>query len=377
MVLLVFLLPPLFLAWLFVPAAAVAFAFFSVPRFFLLFRESCRKFGYFRRKVSTVVNCAGAWGAWGSCSQTCGTGNQARTYAIATAAVNGGTSCSISHGTVAIQNCMTAGCPANCVGAWGSWGACDLSCGSGSLSRAYEVTTAAINGGVACASADADIETQVCNTPACPVDCVGDWGLWGACDLSCATGTQSRTYAVLTAATHGGVACDFADVETETKACNTAPCPVDCAGSWGLWGACDVTCGSGSVSRAYEVVTAVAEGGALCDFADADTESQACTAGGACPVNCVGSWALWGACSVSCAGGTHSRTYRVTTAAAEGGVECALAGGDTASRDCNTNVCGPICYPEITERLTCQHQKLPFPCTPGGYKKDKMVCYFP
>ncbi len=358
-------------------AIAAAAAAASLAAHFHLVREVCRRFGYFRRKVITVVDCAGSWGAWGTCSKSCETGTQSRTYAITTAASNGGTSCAFSHGTVGSQNCNTAGCPVDCVGDWGVWGTCDVSCGGGSLSRTYEVATAVLNGGVSCAFADAETETLACSTADCPVDCVGDWDSWGACALSCAGGTQSRTYQVTTAASAGGVDCDFADAGTETKVCNTDACPVDCVGDWGSWGACDVTCGTGSVSRTYVVATAAAEGGVDCTSADADTETLACTPGDACPVDCVGRWALWDDCSVSCAGGTQARTFRVTTAAAEGGVECELGHGNTTSRACNTNVCGPTCYPDIVERFTCQHKRVPFPCTPGAYKKNHLVCYFP
>jgi len=56
------------------------------------------------------------------------------------------------------------------------------------------------------------------------------------------------------------------------------------------------------------------------------------------PVDCSGHW---GACSVTCGGGTQ--TFIVDTPAQNGGAECSPAGGTTQS--CNTEACAPTCLP--------------------------------
>merc|ERR1719424_1812161 len=97
-----------------------------------------------------------------------------------------------------------------------------------------------------------------------------------------------------------------------------ASSPVDCVGSWS-------TCAADWADKVYSVTTAAADGGAECAAAAGDT--MTCAAGdGACPasspVDCVGSWS---ACGADCA----DKVYSVTTAAADGGAECAAAAGDT------------------------------------------------
>merc|ERR1712070_1140660 len=104
----------------------------------------------------------------------------------------------------------------------------------------YTVTTAAANGGTACPVANGQTQSQDCNTQACPVqNCAGSWGSWGTCSLTCGSGTQTRTYTVTTAAANGGTACPVANGQTQSQDCNTQACPVqNCAGSWGSWGTC-------------------------------------------------------------------------------------------------------------------------------------------
>lgn len=76
-------------------------------------------------------------------------------------------------------------------------------------------------------------KTVTCGTKACPVD--GGWGPWtefGTCSLSCGGGAQTRTRVCNRAiARNGGKKCD--GLTEESRACNTAPCPID--GMWGEW----------------------------------------------------------------------------------------------------------------------------------------------
>merc|ERR1711871_1722676 len=69
-----------------------------------------------------VVDCAGTWSSWGACSATCGGGTQSRSYTVSTPASGGGTSCPASHGEMQSQQCNTGACPVDCVGSWSSWG---------------------------------------------------------------------------------------------------------------------------------------------------------------------------------------------------------------------------------------------------------------
>ena len=73
-----------------------------------------------------------------------------------------------------------------------------------------------------------------------------------------------------------------------------------------------------------------------------ETESDTCFVK-ECPVNCVGSYGVWSACSVQCDGlratvqeGVKTRTYTATTASAHGGTHCPAA---TDTESCNTVHC--------------------------------------
>jgi hypothetical protein len=69
--------------------------------------------------------------------------------------------------------------------------------------------------------------------------------------------------------------------------------------------------------------------------------SGACVAGGgggttATAVDCDGSYGDWGECSVTCDGGTQTRSYAVSREPANGGVACPA---DTEMQACNSDAC--------------------------------------
>ena len=114
--------------------------------------------------------------------------------------------------------------PVDCVVSdWSSWVTCSATCGGGDQTRTRTITTQPSYSGAACPDLT---ETQSCNTNPCPVDCdVSDWSSWGTCSATCGGGDQIRTRTITTQPSYGGAACP--DL-TETQACNTNPCPVDC-----------------------------------------------------------------------------------------------------------------------------------------------------
>lgn len=87
------------------------------------------------------VDCAGAWGAWGACSALCGGGLQRREYAVWRAPKFGGQACVVTDGARQFRACNQAACGAgaNCVGSWGAWGSCSASCGAGARARVFSV----------------------------------------------------------------------------------------------------------------------------------------------------------------------------------------------------------------------------------------------
>lgn len=66
-----------------------------------------------------------------------------------------------------------------------------------------------------------------------PMDCVGSWGNYTDCNVTCGEGFKTHTYTVTTPAADGGVECPAEDGAVESQACNAGPCPVNCVGGWG------------------------------------------------------------------------------------------------------------------------------------------------
>ena len=80
------------------------------------------------------------------------------------------------------------------------------------------------------AAADTDTDTDAADTPPPPppppppdpINCVGSWPGWGACNEICGGGLQSRTWTTTTAPQHGGTACP--SPSTQSQACSTQAC---------------------------------------------------------------------------------------------------------------------------------------------------------
>ena len=150
--------------------------------------------------------------------------------------------------------------PIDCVvGEWGVWTSCDKPCGGGTQKRTRSVLTARRNKGIECPPLE---ETQPCNQESCSVDCVVEYGAWGACSKTCGGGTQTRTGVVKVQPLNGGKACPPL---TETRACNTQGCPVDCeVGEWSSCQNCSALCGGGTCTRTRKVIRESANGGKAC-----------------------------------------------------------------------------------------------------------------
>jgi hypothetical protein len=118
----------------------------------------------------------------------------------------------------------------------------------------------------------------------------------------------------------------------------------DCRGTWGGWSTCDVTCGAGQQSRTFTETAQQAGTGQTCTaqfgVEDDGSESQSCSPGVVCPVDCDGAWDGWSACPVSCGGGQRQRTFVETQAAVGSGQTCeARFGTSPQSRSCATSAC--------------------------------------
>jgi hypothetical protein len=145
---------------------------------------------------------------------------------------------------------------------WSSWSDCSELCGGGTQTRSRTILR---EEGQACPDTSALTETRVCNTqpcpsstPATPADCVEP--PWSECSKECGGGTKYR----LKIWPGGGQPCPGLE---ETAPCNTQPCPkaVDCkVGPWSEWGPCDKECGGGRQQRTRQVLSYARYGGRPC-----------------------------------------------------------------------------------------------------------------
>ena len=272
-----------------------------------------------------------AFSDWSDCSRSCGGGTQLRTRSIAVHTAVGGKACS---GTEENQECSTHHCAVDCdVNAFGRWTPCSVTCGGGSHTRSRSVTTAAAYGGKACPPLS---NAEPCNTAQCPVDCaVSAWVDWSACTKSCSVGRQSRSRTMITAASHGGLACGKL---AQTQGCSDGPCPMHCqVSSFTAWSTCTKTCGGGKQSRSRTVVSSAQHGGYTCPFL---AEDRSCNTD-ACPLDCqLSSFNAWTTCTHTCGAGTRFCSRSIVVAPQYGGVAC---GSTIQSSKCNEHACPLDC----------------------------------
>jgi len=288
-------------------------------------------------------DCEGDWGAWTTCSKTCGEGRWRSTYWVTHGSHDdqctglpyireGG-----SPGDTKEGICNSHSCPVHCEGSWNSWTSCSKTCGGGTRSRLYVVQQDSAGGGSPCPRSP---ETRTCNSQACPVNCEGSWNSWTTCSKSCGGGTKSRSYTVQQNATDGGSSCISGTTnwgtgipawnqKLEYLRCNSYACPIDCAGSWSSWSTCTKTCNGGREVRSYIVGQRPAYGGTACPL----NQKQSCNSHACITGHCAAeSWSRWTHCSQHCAGGIRVRRYIV---GGRGGKFCPRK----QTQSCNSHAC--------------------------------------
>jgi hypothetical protein len=167
------------------------------------------------------------WTPWSNCSHECGGGFMTRSR-DSLVEQYGGKPCEGSP--FEMQGCNEHHCPIHGNwSVWSQWSECSTTCGTGTQDRERECNNPAPQyGGDNCTGESA--ETRSClDLPPCPVDCKwNEWSNWTECSLSCDNGTQirSRTFEP---ALHGGNECEGPEVESEL--CNTQACPDPCVDS--------------------------------------------------------------------------------------------------------------------------------------------------
>ena len=181
---------------------------------------------------------------------------------------------------------------------------------------------------------------------AADVDCVvSGWAndAQTACSATCGGGFQKQVRTVTKAAEGAGAACPSA--LTRQIKCGEDPCPQDClVTSWSAWSTCTLTCGGGTHSRTREEAVAPQDGGKTCPEL---TETKACKTE-ACPIvaPCEYSpWNAWDGCTKACKGtddvlGVQMRTRTIV---AEGtGDDACDRSALTETRTCGETPCEPV-----------------------------------
>ena len=284
------------------------------------------------------VDCVGGWSDWSQCTASCDGGKQTRSFVVSESEKFGGV-CPDKN-KIETRDCNTHGCPRDCEGYYTSWTSCSKTCGTGTQTKSFVVTKSEANGGN-CVNRGS-VLSQPCNTTPCPENCEGHWGDYGACTKTCGGGTQTRNFVVTKNELYGGI-CPNRD-GSETRSCNSNPCPRDCSGYWSSWSSCSKTCGGGSQTRNFIVRTSEAYGGVCPDKGKRETRECNTTP---CPTNCEGYWSSWSACSKDCGGGTQTRSFVVSKSEANGG-SC-INRNKTETRNCNTQCCKQDCEGYWTE----------------------------
>ena len=191
-------------------------------------------------------------------------------------------------------------------------------------------------------AAVAPIVAAVAPTPPPAEPCEGSWGDYGACSKTCGSGTQTSTWTTTKNPAHGGTACP--NPTTYSQACNTQACPIDCVGSWGTlkdgsWAVNEWGACSqscgGGTKTKTWTTTTPSDHGGTA-CPSPTTKSESCNTQ-ACPINCEGSWADYGECSKTCGGGTIFERWTTTTPSAHGGTACPSP--KTKSESCNEQAC--------------------------------------
>ncbi|XP_068740832.1 A disintegrin and metalloproteinase with thrombospondin motifs adt-1-like isoform X4 [Montipora capricornis] len=278
-----------------------------------------------------------SWGGWGSCSRTCGTGSQNRYRSCSKPPPRyGGIPCTGTSRQS--KSCTIKPCPVNGGwSSWGRWGSCSRTCGSGSQNRYRSCSNPPPrNGGISCPGTSR--QSKSCNIKPCPVNGGwSSWGGWGSCSKTCGTGSQNRYRSCSNPPPrNGGISCP--GISRQSKSCTIKPCPVNGGwSSWGGWGSCSRTCGTGSQNRYRSCSNPPPSNGGI-SCIGSSRQSTSCTIK-PCPVDGDwSSWSTWTTCSRSCDSGIEVRTRSCSKPLPQyGGKKC--PGAAKQQRECNTHSC--------------------------------------
>ncbi|KAL4226916.1 hypothetical protein ACF0H5_014894 [Mactra antiquata] len=285
------------------------------------------------------------WSTWSKCSVTCGNGTSSRSRTCTFDPPDAPKGKNCTGNWQEQKGCSEALCPVDGSWAqWGAWSSCTATCGGGTQGRIRDCEFPPhVPQGDFCVGAGT--EQRTCGNNTCPVDgSWAQWGAWSSCTATCGGGTQGRIRdCEFPPHVPQGDFCVGAG--TEQRTCSNNTCPVDgIFTDWSTWSACSVTCGNGDKTRTRtcEFNPPDAPKGQNCSGEYSQTHT--CSAGQLCKVD--GSWAQWGVwstCTVTCGGGTQGRIRDCEFPPhVPQGEFCVGAG--TEQRNCSDNICPVFCH---------------------------------
>ncbi|XP_022796325.1 A disintegrin and metalloproteinase with thrombospondin motifs adt-1-like [Stylophora pistillata] len=183
-----------------------------------------------------------------------------------------------------------------------------------------------------------------------------NWSEFSECSATCGDGLRIRKRSCNNPEPkNGGKDCESLGPDTDTKACNSFPCPVNGGYSqWSNFTECSISCGGGGIqSRSRQCNNPLpCCGGMNCGHLGPSTETRAC---GECACDIDGGWSEWCAftrCTVSCGGGVRIRNKTCTNPTPSGlGLDC--TGPAAELQICNTESCHNANYTQWTGWSEC------------------------
>ncbi|XP_029943604.1 SCO-spondin, partial [Salarias fasciatus] len=326
------------------------------------------------------------WSSWTPCSRTCTDAlrpaTKSRRRLCATPPCSGS---SLQEKACNLPQCP-GGCVGpdcaqrNCSWTdWGDWGSCSRSCGVGQQQRVRTFLGPGLNGSWCEDILGGNLENRFCNIRPCKVD--GGWSRWSPwsrCDKPCGGGRSIRTRSCSSPPPkNGGRKCE--GEKNQVKPCNTRPCDeagcppgqefvscanqcpqrcsdlqqgIECQDSAECQPGCRCPTGElqqdGLCVRLWQCdcVDALGQVWAAGSSHQADCNNCSCRDGRllcsnhSCRAGCVwSSWSSWAACSVSCGRGQRTR-YRSLIPEADG-TDCNFE--EVQHRGCDPGPCPPLC----------------------------------
>ncbi|XP_060564396.1 coadhesin-like [Ruditapes philippinarum] len=278
------------------------------------------------------------WSSWTSCGVTCGASTKTRTRACDNPPPkNGGLPCTgpmVEH-----KSCDLNSCPVNGGWSiWNSWGSCSVTCGIG-LERRDRFCSNPYPGpgGMSCTGDARD--DRACFLKSCADGLWSSWSTWSSCSASCLGGISNRRR-FCNNPTPSPFGHDCVGNDQETKACNSFACPAVNGhwSVWSTWSSCSATCDGGTKVRTRQCNNPAPSGNGRVCIGNSEDKNICNT--GSCPAvnGHWASWTTWGSCTMTCGGGTKTRTRTCTNPSPT--VNGQVCIGNSLDRDiCNTRGC--------------------------------------